>query len=223
MKRKRLAFVVVFALLLFGILLGTLQATDKGKLYLMSERKTLTQRAGIPCNEAENNFCHMNFHCPDGQVGAGMLLNMDDPQGTPIPTGFGLSCTDPNELYKKQDIGAVGDNFSGKIYREPCDVGFYLAGVKFSTNNRRTISGAQAVCRRYWPVEKREGINTFGTGTEAKPLMCEPGKFVTGFKTSYWRAGSDSDETGLYSIRLYCTEIREYLSTPKKKKDPRSN
>ena len=222
MKRKRFAIIVFLLFALAAAAATTLMAVEKGQLYMMNERQTLTTRAGMPCLEDEGNYCHMNFQCKPGHVATGIVMNLDDPNGTPSPTGFGVVCANPNELYKKYEVGPFGENFAGKVYRDPCDVGFNLSGATFYTNDRQTVSGVKSVCRRYWPVEQREGISTFGGGVDSQPLFCEPGKFVTGIKASYWRnTKDDANETGLYSLRFYCTEMREYLAVPKKERDPR--
>lgn len=222
MNSKRLAIVLIFTLGTVLILAGALSAKNKGKLYLMPERQTLSHRAGIPCPESEEDLCHMNYRCKEGQISRGIVINMENVGGKSIPSGFGLECSNPNELYKKEEVGAFGKNFSGKAYRDSCDAGFYLAGAKFYTNDRKTIMGVQSVCRRYWPVEERDSINKFGDGFQTMPVLCEDGKFVTGLKLSFWR-GMDGSEikTNLYSVRFYCTEIREYRGKPKKIKDPR--
>ena len=95
-------------------------------------------------------------------------------------------------------------------------------GANFSTNDEKTISGVQVVCRRYWPVEQREGINNFGGGLETEPKVCDDGEFVTGIKTDFWRKINDNTiETGLYSLRFYCAQMREYRSLPDQDNDPR--
>jgi hypothetical protein len=219
MSTRRFAAIMILALTMIAFLAGPIgsQEPEKGKLYLMSERQTVTQRAGVPCIEENGNYCHRNFRCDEGHIARGILMNIDGQKGA----GFGVTCADPNEVYHNYDRGAFGDKFSGKVYREPCDVGFYLAGAKFFTNDQKTISGVRAVCRRYWPVEEREGINTYGGGHESIPLVCEPGKFVSGVKVSYFQ-DEETAETDLISIRFYCAEMRHYLGLPDKKKDPRS-
>ena len=203
MNRTFSAILISFVIILSLALVGTLWATDKGKLYLLWDRQTLTQRAGVPCPEGEQNFCHRNFRCEKGNIARGIVLNMDDIEGKSVPTGFGVVCADPNELYKNYEVGAIGDSYSGKTYRDSCDLGFFLAGAKIYTSDRKAIGGVKAVCRRYWPVEEREGVNSFGGGLETVPLVCEPGKFVTGIKTSYWRNVKDSvNDTGIYSLRF---------------------
>lgn len=222
MNRKSVAIILILTLGSMLTMTGVLFAKDKGKLYLMSERQTLTKRAGIPCPEGEEDFCFMNSRCKDGQIARGIVLNMEDIAGKSVPTGFGLECSNPNELYKKEEVGATGKEFSGKVYRDSCDAGFYLAGAKFYTNDRETISGVQSVCRRYWPIEERESINKFGNGFQELPVLCPSGKFVSGQKLSFWRGLDGQDiKTNLYSVRFYCSEMREYRGKPKKEKDPR--
>jgi hypothetical protein len=222
MSGKRIAIVTVLIAFAVSIVGGSLYAAKKGEFYLMEGRKVLTERAGIPCNENENSFCLRNSSCKPGHIARGMIMNIDDKNGAPTPAGFGLTCADPNELYKTYEVGSFGENFGGKVFRDICDAGFYLAGAHFYTNDRKSISGGRAVCRRYWPVEQRDGTNVYGAGLETKSLVCDPGQFVSGIKLSYWRTEEDGEmETGIYSTRFYCAEMREYLGLPKKKKDPR--
>ena len=222
MSRKTLAAAVIVILAVSVLVAGTLIAAERGKLYLMTERQTLTQRAGIPCVEGQGNFCHVNYVCQEGHVAKGIIVQLDNIDGKPLPTGFGLTCADPNELYKTYEVGANGKNFSGKEYKEPCDVGFYLSGARFFTTDQKTITGVQSVCRRYWPVEERNGMNTFGFGSENLAAVCDAGKFVTGVKVSYSRSEEGGEmHTGLYSLRFYCAEMREYLGLPDSKRDPR--
>lgn len=226
LRRVGLSALITVALVAFlcAGLFAAEKAVEKGKLYLMKEREVLTARAGVPCIESQDNFCHLNYMCDEGQVARGIIMNMDDVSGKTIPTGVGVICSNPNELYRHTEEGAFGDDFGGKVYREPCDVGFYLAGVNFYTNDRQTISGMRSVCRRYWPVEQRDGMNTFGYGTEKMSVVCEPGQFVTGVKVSYWRKNTSDDKsvTGLYGVRFYCAEMREYIGLPDDDPDPRS-
>jgi len=190
---------------------------------LMTERQTLTKRAGIPCKVGDESSCNRNFTCKTGDVARGITLKIKDDDGKSSPGGFGLICANPNELYKTYEVGATGDNFQGKLFKEPCDLGFYLAGAKVFTNDKKNISGIQVVCRRYWPVEQREGVNNFGGGLEAMPVVCRDGDFVTGLKTDFWRSIENNTlETGVYSIRFYCAQMREYRSLPDDQKDPRA-
>ena len=222
MNGKRISVVLVIFLFISGMVGASIYAAVKGELYLMIERQKLTKRAGIPCAVSDDSKCNRNFTCKNGDVARGIILNLKEEEGKTSPGGFGLVCANPNELYKTYDIGAIGENFEGKVFRELCDIGFYLAGANFSTNDEKTISGVQVVCRRYWPVEQREGVNNFGGGLEAEPTVCDDGEFVTGIKTDFWRKINDNTiETGLYSLRFYCAQMREYRSLPDQDNDPR--
>ena len=225
MKDKRKPLIMIFILLFIGMMFAASWAAEKlkGKLYLVEQQQTLTRRAGIPCMERPGDYCHLNYRCQPGQVARGLVMNLDASKGDSQPTGFGLICSDPNELYKSEEIGAFGENFSGNVYRDPCDVGFFLVGAEFYTTDRKTISGIKTICRRYWPVEERKGTSTFGYGDEMAPIACRSGKFVNGVKVSHWRKRTEGqpDETGLYSVMFYCAEMREHLKEPDKKKDPR--
>jgi hypothetical protein len=227
MKRNRFflaafAFAAIFAAT--AVVVNAAGEPAKGKLYLMTERATLTRGAGVPCEEGENNFCYRNFKCKKGHVARGIVMKIDDPTGEPNPTGFGVTCADPNELYKTYDVGLLGEDVAGSTYREPCDVGFFLSGSEFYTTDRKKITGVKARCRRYWPVEDRDGVNTFGHGSEKQPLVCPAGSFATGVKASYFRNldGKSNADIGFYSLRFYCAEMREYLGLPHEDPDPRT-
>lgn len=217
-----LAAVVTAMIVLAAGALWAAEEPKKGEFYMMNQRTTLTNRAGVPCPESSTDFCGRNFSCNKGDVARGIILNMVDDNGVAKPSGFGLTCASPNELYKTYQTGAIGKNYQGKVYKDTCDAGFFLVGTKFYTDDREQIGGVKAVCRRYWPVEQRESANTFGQGIETVPIVCEDGQFVTGIKVDYWRTQEDGPtETGLYSLRYYCTHMRHYKGLPEDKKDPR--
>ncbi len=222
--RAKLLIVFPVALIIVLVLSGlAFSESLRGMLYLKSKVATLSPRIGTPCLKGEGAFCNQNYECPAGQVARGLIVNVDVHEEKPSLAGFGLTCAEPNEVFKTTEVGAFGDAFGGKVYKERCSAGFYLSGVTAYTDDRRNVGGVSRICRRYWPVEEKKGGNVFGSGELSEPFGCKEGEFVTGVKASFHRVQKDdgSPDTVLRNFRFYCSEMRHWVGTPEERPDPR--
>ncbi len=223
-ERSRIKFALPLALAIVLIASGmAFSESVRGMLYLKSKFATLTPRAGTPCLTGEGAFCNQNYKCPPGHVARGIIVNVDTHDDKEALAGVGLTCADPNEVYKTSEIGAYGDAFGGRVYKERCGAGFFLAGVTGYTDDRRNVGGVSRICRRYWPVEQSKGKNIFGSGELKEDFTCKDGEFVTGVKVSYHKGAKDdgSPDTILRNVRFYCSEMRHWIGEPKDDPDPR--
>jgi hypothetical protein len=230
LRRGASGRLVVFGILALILGAATLAVAGShlGRLYLVTRQATISSRAGIPCvpgREGENvsEFCDQVYECPEGQVARGVLMDVDDVDGQSVLNGIGVMCREPNEIYQSREVGAFGESHSGKTYRDPCDIGFNLVGVNALTTDQRNVSGLSKVCRRYWPVEQRNGPNSFGSGAHSEYVGCAEGNFVTGLKVSYLQEKKADGSLTRYlrNFRFFCAEMRHWVSEPDDVRDPR--
>ncbi|MCB1153693.1 hypothetical protein KDL45_08575 [bacterium] len=197
----------------------------RGKLYLVTKQTTLSERAGTPClpGQERNAFCDRNYMCPHGQVARGLMLNLDVDAGESTLSGVGLVCAEPNEIYTVERTGAFGNGFGGQTVQDTCEDGTFLAGVVAATSDQRNVTGVRKVCRTYWPVTEKRGVDLYGSGYHKEMVTCPEGTFVTGVKASYFQ---DLDDDGdhdsvVRNFRFFCAEMRHWISQPEEVRDPR--
>lgn len=224
--RTLTAFVLV--ILVIALATAAYSASMKGRLYVVTKQTTLSNRAGLACEQGKqgdniDEFCDQTFLCPEGHVAKGLIADVGIVNGEPVLNGIGIQCREPNEIYQSKEVGPFGESHSGKVYRDACDTGFNLAGLTVSTKDQRNITGVSKVCRRYWPVEERQGPNTYGSGPHKEYIGCEDGNFVTGLKASYVQERHEGEEPKMYltNFRFFCAEMRHWISEPEDGRDPR--